>query len=222
MAKTKRCANRCALYIRVSRQDQHTENQAPDLEALAKARGFTIAKRYEEKVSGASASRPAYDRMMADASQGAFEYVLVWKLDRLGRRGWKTFADIAALYQDHGVAVVSAREPDMDMSGMAGRIVCFVAAEVAAAERETLIERTRAGLERARKAGKVLGRRRDHVRLASGDTEIRRFDLAKAKRLAAEGKSTRAIALELGTSQSKVSRRLREAQSAESKTPPAE
>ena len=48
-------------------------------------RGLEIIKIYEDRISGASASRPGLDRLMADARQGKFNVLLVWACDRLAR-----------------------------------------------------------------------------------------------------------------------------------------
>ena len=58
---------RAVLYLRVSTVDQHPESQLHDLRQLASEWGLGIVKVYEDKISGARASRPGLDRLMADA-----------------------------------------------------------------------------------------------------------------------------------------------------------
>lgn len=73
------------LYLRVSTLDQHPETQRHDLEQLASQRALEIIETYEDRITGASASRPGLDRLMSDARRGKFNVVLVWACDRLTR-----------------------------------------------------------------------------------------------------------------------------------------
>lgn len=72
-------------YVRVSTADQRCELQVRDLRDYAERQGWRIAEIYEDVSSGAKASRPSLNRLMADARAGKFDCVLVWKLDRFGR-----------------------------------------------------------------------------------------------------------------------------------------
>lgn len=96
-------------------------------------------------------------------------YWVVWGLDRLTREGvWETFAYIRNL-AGHGVEFESFTEAHFPTTGPAGELMLAIAAWIAKQERARIVERTKAGLERARKAGKVLGRPKvvlDRVRLA--------------------------------------------------------
>ena len=81
-----------ALYLRVSTLDQHPETQLHDLLALAESRGFQVVQVYEDRSSGARASRPGLDRLMSDARQGKFQVLVVWSCDQLARSvptSWK-------------------------------------------------------------------------------------------------------------------------------------
>ena len=71
-----------ALHVRVSTSEQSTENQLPDLEALASRRGFDIITTFSENVSAVKA-RPEFEKMISAAHRGKFEVLLVWSLDRL-------------------------------------------------------------------------------------------------------------------------------------------
>src|SRR5882762_6052559 len=77
-------ALRAALYLRVSTDQQTTDNQRPELVALARQRGFSIEAVYDDTGS-AIKQRPEFDRMTLDAHRGKFDVLLVWSLDRLGR-----------------------------------------------------------------------------------------------------------------------------------------
>lgn len=76
---------RCALYVRISTQDQNCELQLRALREYAEQRGWQITETYQDVMSGANACRPGLDRLMADARAGRFDCVPVWKLDRFGR-----------------------------------------------------------------------------------------------------------------------------------------
>ena len=75
---------KAALYVRVSTPDQHHENQIPELERLAKSRGWDVVATYAEKVSAAK-TRPEFERLLKDAHRSKFDFIIVWSLDRLGR-----------------------------------------------------------------------------------------------------------------------------------------
>src|SRR2546430_17619428 len=75
---------RAAVYLRVSTLDQPPETQLHDLKTLAEPRGFQVVQVYEDRSSGARASRPGLDRLLADARRGKFEVVAGWACARLG------------------------------------------------------------------------------------------------------------------------------------------
>ena len=76
-----------ALYARVSTLSrQNPEMQLSELREYASRRGWAVANEYVDRgVSGAKESRPALNRLMADAHRRRFDAVLVWKLDRFAR-----------------------------------------------------------------------------------------------------------------------------------------
>jgi putative DNA-invertase from lambdoid prophage Rac len=150
--------NRAALYLRVSRDDLAIENQRPELEAMAKRRGFEVVRTYESHVSGASPKRPEHERMLKDAHAGAFDVLLVWSLDRFGRSMFENIRDVMTLDR-YGVLIVSVKEPWLDTSGPVRSLLVAIFSWVAQQERERMIERTKAGLARARAAGKRIGRK---------------------------------------------------------------
>src|SRR5258708_5023157 len=81
-------AKRAAIYLRVSKDDQTTENQRLELERLAAVRGWTIAATYRDHgISGAKGRdcRPGLDTMLKDATRRRFDVVMAWAVDRLER-----------------------------------------------------------------------------------------------------------------------------------------
>src|SRR5205809_3997227 len=71
-----------AVYVRVSTQDQRHDSQLRELEAYCRQRGWKDLAYYQEKESGAKASRPQLDRMMTDLRIGKIKRVVAFKLDR--------------------------------------------------------------------------------------------------------------------------------------------
>jgi DNA invertase Pin-like site-specific DNA recombinase len=146
---------RCAIYARVSTDRQQVQNQLAEVQQLAVARGYEPVV-YEE-VESAAKARPVLDRMLADVRAGRVHAVAVWALDRLHRS--MTGAINTVLELDRlGVPVLSVREGWLDTSGPVRPLLVAIFGWVAEQERTRLIERTRAGLERARREGKRLGR----------------------------------------------------------------
>jgi DNA invertase Pin-like site-specific DNA recombinase len=96
--------------------------------------------------------------MMEAAHRGEFQAVVIWSLDRLGRGGIAEVAGMVAKLDAAGVNLASVREPWCDTSGPVRDLLIAVLSWVAAWERSRLIERTRAGMDRARKQGIKLGR----------------------------------------------------------------
>jgi DNA invertase Pin-like site-specific DNA recombinase len=145
----------CAVYLRVSTDRQTTANQEAEVRRLAVARGY-VAVVYEETESAAKA-RPVLEGMLADVRAGRVQAVAVWALDRLHRS--MTGAISTVLELDRlGVPVLSVREGWLDTGGPVRPLLVAIFGWVAEQERTRLIERTRAGLERARRDGKRLGR----------------------------------------------------------------
>lgn len=147
--------NAAALYARVSTAEQTTANQLDDLRHLATARGWSPVL-YEERGSAVK-RRPVLDRLMDDARRGTVRAVVVWALDRLDRNMLACLTRVVELDR-LGVPVVSVREPWLDTSGPTRSLLVAVFGWVAEQERARLVERTRAGIDRARRQGKRLGR----------------------------------------------------------------
>lgn len=147
--------SRVFAYCRVSTADQTTENQIREIEAA----GFKIeAKRViSETVSGSVAAmeREGFARLRDKLEAG--DVLVVTKLDRLGRNAMDVRATVDALATE-GVRVHCLALGGVDLTSAAGRMTMGVIAAVAEFERDLLIERTQAGLSRAKAEGKSLGR----------------------------------------------------------------
>ena len=147
---------RAALYARVSTLDQEPENQLAELRRYVEARGWTATEYIDKGVSGAKGRRPALDTLIKDAKRRKFDVVVCWRLDRLGRHLRHLILLIDEL-QALGVAFVSLAE-GIDATTPAGRLQLHVLGAIAEFERARIAERVQAGLARARRQGKKLGR----------------------------------------------------------------
>jgi len=150
---------RAALYLRVSKDEQHAENQRDELERLARARGWEPVWFEEPPASGSKMDRPELGRMLEAVRRGEVGAVVVWALDRLGRSMVATFALVVELDR-LGCVVASVREAWLDTSGPVRPLLLAIFTWAAEQERARLIERTKAGLARARRQGVPLGRPR--------------------------------------------------------------
>jgi len=143
---------RAALYLRVSTDEQHAENQLPELERFAEAHGWEIANRYvDQGESGAKASRPAIDRLLADARRGRFNVVLCWSISRFGR---SMVNAVLAMHEltELGIRLVALQQA-VDTGTVVGRGVAALLAALAEAELEEKRERVKAGIRRVRARG---------------------------------------------------------------------
>ena len=154
---------RIGLYMRVSSEEQKEKEsiatQEGFLEEYCKLYGLEVAAVYkDEAVSGTvpMRQRPNGALLLADAKAGAFDTVLVYKLDRIGR-SLLVVVDAHDRLGEVGVALKSATEP-IDTSTAAGRLIFQMLASFSEFERATITERSRDGLRRAFKEGRHLGR----------------------------------------------------------------
>jgi DNA invertase Pin-like site-specific DNA recombinase len=142
--------------MRVSTLDQHPESQLHNLRQMAAQRGYEIVHEYTDRISGAKATRPRLDQMMADARRGRFYIVLVWASDRIAR-SVKHFLDVLDELNRLGIEYVSFRE-NIDTAGPLGRAIVVIIGAIAELERSLIVERVRAGMRRARLEGQHIGR----------------------------------------------------------------
>ena len=195
----KREIRRVALYCRVSTGGQSTDMQTDELRRMAEARGWQVAAVVEEKISGRKL-RPARERLIAEAKAGAYDAVMVWKLDRWGR----STADLVSSIRDldeSGVTFVSLKD-GIDLSTSAGRLVANVLASIAEFEADGIRERVTAGLRHAQRhgtrSGKPIGR---PATVAKREIEIRALtnagvsiaEIARRLKIAGYGSAHRVV-----------------------------
>lgn len=146
---------RTFAYVRVSTVSQTTENQIGEI----KAAGFKVEPRrvVTETISGsvAAVQRKQFARLMDRLEPD--DVLVVTKLDRLGRNAMDVGSTVAKL-AEIGVRVHCLALGGVDLASSTGKLTMNVINAVAEFERDLLIERTQAGLSRAKAEGRVLGR----------------------------------------------------------------
>jgi DNA invertase Pin-like site-specific DNA recombinase len=189
-------ATTCAVYCRVSTNKQDNGNQLIELREFAAKQDWPIVAEYVDTVTGSGKKdRVQFDAMMRAAGQRKFDILLFWKLDRLSREGVrKTLAYLERL-DGWGVKWRSFTEPFFDSCGIMRDVVISIMSTLAQQERLNISERTKAGLVRARKAGRIPGPKPADV------------DMDAVRKRQARGESLRSIARALGVSPSLLVKR---------------
>lgn len=144
------------IYARVSTAGQTTLNQIQEIEA----KGYTGDTIYEEVLSGKvpAKDRPEFAKLLDTAQRmKGNKRLVVSKLDRLGRDAADILQTVKTL-EGMGCKVQVLQLGELDLTSSAGKLVLSTLSAVAEMERDILIERTQAGLSRARQQGKSLGR----------------------------------------------------------------
>ena len=188
---------RAALYLRVSTNDQTTENQERELRAAADRLGHVIVEAYRDHgISGGKGreKRPAFDKLHRDATLRKFDLVMAWSVDRLGR----SLQDLVH-FLDHLRSTrveLFLHQQGLDTTSPAGRAMFGMLSVFSEFERAIIQERIAAGMARAKakgtKSGKPIGRPRiaaptkDRIRAAhqAGGASLR--DLAAQFRVGRE------------------------------------
>lgn len=154
---------RIAIYARVSTSDkgQDTENQLRELRqfvANKTTEGWTMAGEYVDQATGKNSNRPEFQRLFRDAAERRFDMVLFWSLDRFSREGVVETLQHLERLKGNGISWWSFKEEFLRSVGPFSDAVLAILACIAKQERVRLSERVKAGLDRARSQGKVVGR----------------------------------------------------------------
>lgn len=184
---------RTFAYCRVSTSDQTTDNQLKEIEGA----GFSVEPKriVTETISGSVASmeRPGFSKLIDRLEEG--DVLIVTKLDRLGRNAMDVRATVERLAAS-GVRVHCLALGGVDLTSAAGKMTMGVIAAVSEFERDLLIERTRAGLSRAKAQGRSLGR----------PAALSEAQQAEVIRLRSEGVSLGALAARFSVSRAAIQR----------------
>ena len=188
------------IYTRVSTLDQTIDNQVIELRDHCSKMGWEVVKEYaDEGLSGTLSrdKRPALNALINDAYRKRFDSVVCWDISRIGR-SMKELILFLSDMKDRGIGICSVRQ-GFDTSTSMGEIMFQFVGILSSWEREMIRERTLAGLERARREGKTLGRRKvTNDRMTATIIELRTAN-----------KSIRQIPSEVGVSIGTVSNTLK-------------
>ncbi|MFC1704719.1 recombinase family protein [Nanoarchaeota archaeon] len=150
---------RVAMYCRVSTRDKQDittqENYLKEYAARENLEGYKVYSDVGE--SGSKDSRPQFDLMLNDMRQGLFKGILVYKLDRIGR----SLSHLVKLFEEfkkRSIEFISATQ-SINTTSPEGRMFLHILMTLSQYERELTVNRIKAGLERARKQGKPIGKR---------------------------------------------------------------
>ncbi len=185
-----------AIYVRVSTNEQTTENQVRELTAWADRAGHEIVATYDDNgISGAKGReyRVEFDKLLKGAVRREFDLVAAWSVDRLGR----SLQDLISFLQElHGSGVdLYLHQQALDTTTPSGRAMFQMMGVFAEFERSMISERVKSGLARAKSNGKTLGRPK-----VSPERE------AKIRKLRSKGMGILRIGKELGVGTSTVQR----------------
>ncbi len=151
-----------AVYARVSTSDkeQNVETQLLPLREFVQAQGWEIYRAYIDLASATDlAHRQDWRELLEDASKRRFDLVLLWRMDR----GFRSVLDAATTLErlrTWGVGLRSYSEPWLDTTSPFGEALYYITVAYAQLERGILRERVKAGMDRARRQGRQIGRPR--------------------------------------------------------------
>jgi DNA invertase Pin-like site-specific DNA recombinase len=153
------------IYARVSTtgKGQNPETQLLELRKYCQDRGWPYTEYVDIGASGKSTDRPALNRLQKDIHYHRVNAVIIWKFDRLARNT-RELLNLADDWGKRGVDLISTTE-QVDTTSPGGRAIFAIMAVIGEFERAVLVERVNAGLNRARREGKRLGRPKDKVRI---------------------------------------------------------
>jgi len=208
------CA-RVAIYARVSTTGQNCELQLTELGEFCLARKWESVGEYvDQGISGTPTSRPERDRLMRDAEARAIDTVVVWKLDRWGRRLLDLAETVEQLRRWKVRWVATTQMLDTDENSSISRLLMMILGAVAEFERAIIQERCAAGQRVYRQAferGRV-GKNKDRQSKSGLNRAVGRprcvVDRYKVRELRAAGLSLRAIGSKLGVSHLTIKRLL--------------
>ena len=147
---------KAAIYCRVSTDEQTTDNQELILVEHAKLKGFEYEVYTETESSGNT--RPVKAKLLKLLRAKRYSTLLIYKMDRWARSSTELLLEFQELH-DMGINIISLSD-NLDLNSASGRLQFQILAAFAEFEKALIKERTKAGLNRARLQGKVLGRPR--------------------------------------------------------------
>ena len=189
-------------YLRVSTEEQTVQNQKLALEKWAQANGYLILDSFEDPaISGKvpATQRQGFQEMLELVKVSGVDSVLVYELSRVGRTFWDTLDAIKAVENYASLISCSPRESFLQTTESSIRkLMIGILTWAAERERELLVQRTKDGMDRAKAAGKDIGRPEKVI------------DKDRLITLLAENRSKTKIAKNLGISKATLYKKLRE------------
>jgi len=152
---------RAAFYTRVSTMDQTILNQQLELRKVAEQKGWDVMAEYsDEGISGRHSryDRPGLDSMLMAVERGDIDIVVAWSVDRLGR-SVQDLVTMLTLMHEHKVDLY-LHQQQIDTRTPAGKAMFQMMGVFAEFERAMIVDRIRAGMERKRQQGGLIGRPR--------------------------------------------------------------
>ncbi len=149
-----------ACYCRVSSRRQKNDSQRAEIQRWLTNHHIrkSSVRWYEDRESGTSLQRPAFERMQRAIFDGEVDTVVVWKLDRISRRQHEGIS-LLAEWCERGIRVVVVTQ-QIDLGGAVGRMVASVLFGLAEIELEYRRERQAAGIAVAKRRGVYHGRQK--------------------------------------------------------------
>jgi DNA invertase Pin-like site-specific DNA recombinase len=184
---------RAAIYLRVSTDCRTTEDQRLVLEGIAAHRGWIVVGQFEDADLSGRSRRPGLDALLKAATQGQFDVLMCWAIDCVGRSLTdllKTMSELHAARVD-----IFLHQQAIDTTTPAGRAMFQMTGVFAEFERALISARIRAGLERARAAGRSFGR-----------PKVDEVTTAVIARLLADGMGINRVARQTGVGTATVQR----------------
>ncbi len=151
---------RVAHYARVSTvdRDQDPETQLLVLREFVVAQGWETYREFVDHASAVDLNRrTAWRQLLDDASKRRFDVLLVWRMDRAFRSVLDAATTLERL-RAWGIGLRSYSEPWLDTTSPFGEALYYITVAYAQLERGIMSERIKAGMDRARKQGKRIGR----------------------------------------------------------------
>jgi putative DNA-invertase from lambdoid prophage Rac len=187
---------RCAIYSRVSTNDQNCDRQIADLTSYADRCGYDVVGIYKEVGSGAKLDRLERKKVIDTARARTIDIILVSELTRWGRSTIDLIESLNLL-DSYQVGLIAQNGFDFNLKTPHGKMIASIMATLAEFERDLLKERIKSGIANARNKGKVFGRPTGG-KLAD--------NCQKIKLLRSQGRSIRSIATEVGLSKTSVNK----------------
>ena len=147
-----------AIYVRVSTEEQHTDNQLKILKEYCKNNKYIINGIYIDKgESGLKEKRPNFDRLMHDMRARKFEAIVIWKLDRIGR-SLQHLLNILQEIKNKKVNLIVTSQ-NIDTTTASGKLLFHIMGAFAEFEADLISERTKLAYDTKKNRAENIGQK---------------------------------------------------------------